>query len=197
MIDPNFVIVGAVIGFFGGISYLIDTLKGKTKPNKVTWFLWSLAPLIAFSAELSKGVGIQSLMTFMVGFSPLLIFLASFVNKKSYWQLGKFDYLLGALSLTGLILWFILGEGNYAIFFGILADFLAAIPTLVKSFKFPETENYWIFLAYFISSGLTILTIDVWDFAHYGFPVYIFVLTGVLFSFIRFKLGKRFATRFV
>ncbi len=77
MLDPNFVILGAAIGFIGGISYLVDTLKGKTKPNKVTWFFWSLAPLIAFAGELDKGVGLQSLMTFMVGFSPLLIFLAS------------------------------------------------------------------------------------------------------------------------
>ena len=38
MLDPNFVIVGVVIGFLGGISYLVDTLKGKTKPNRVTWF---------------------------------------------------------------------------------------------------------------------------------------------------------------
>ena len=101
MLDPNFVIVGAVIGFLGGISYLVDTLKGKTKPNRVTWFFWSLAPLIAFAGELDKGVGIQSLMTFMVGFSPLLIFFASFVNKKSFWKLSKSDYLLGLLSLLG------------------------------------------------------------------------------------------------
>jgi len=195
MIDPNFVIVGAVIGFFGGISYLIDTLKGKTKPNKVTWFLWSLAPLIAFAAELNKGVGIQSLMTFMVGFSPLLIFLASFVNKKSYWKLSRLDYSMGLLSLTGVVLWIALGEGNYAIFFGVLADFLAAVPTIVKSFNFPETENYWIFLAYMISSGLTIFTIDIWNFAHYGFPVYIFAVTTVLFTLIKFKLGKYITAR--
>lgn len=195
MLDPNFVIVGAVIGFIGGISYLVDTLKGKTKPNKVTWFLWSLVPLIAFSAELNKGVGIQSLMTFMVGFSPLLIFLASFVNKKSYWKLSKLDYVMGLFALTGIVLWILLDEGNYAIFFGILADFLAAVPTIVKSFKFPETENYWIFLAYMISSGLTILTIDIWNFPHYGFPIYIFALTTLLFVLIKFKLGKYITAR--
>ena len=195
MLNPNFVILGAVIGFLGGISYLVDTLKGKTKPNRVTWFFWSLAPFIAFSGELDKGVGIQSLMTFMVGFSPLLIFLASFVNNKSYWKLTKLDYVMGLLSFTGIALWVLSGEGNYAIFFGLFADFLAAVPTIVKSFKFPETENYWIFLGYMISSGLTILTINVWSFAHYGFPIYIFALTTLLFVLIRFKLGKYIIAR--
>src|SRR3989344_7036794 len=127
MLDSNAVIVGAVISFIGAVSYLVDTLKGKTKPNRVSWFIWTVAPLIAFSAELSKGVGIQSLMTFMVGFNPLLILLASFVNKKSEWKLGRLDFICGGLAILGLIFWMILREGNVAIFFAIVADGLAAI----------------------------------------------------------------------
>lgn len=82
MLNENFVILGAVIAAIGSLSYLIDTIKGKAKPNRVTFFLWTLAPMIAFAAEIKQGVGMQSLITFMVGFSPLLIFLASFTNKK-------------------------------------------------------------------------------------------------------------------
>src|SRR3989338_7170810 len=122
MLDSNAVIVGAVISFIGAVSYLVDTLKGKTKPNRVSWFIWALAPLIAFSAEISKGVGIQSLMTFMVGFNPLLIFLASFVNKKSEWKLGKLDIVFVALASCRIISFLLFEEGNVAIFFAILAD---------------------------------------------------------------------------
>lgn len=101
MLHPNFVILGAIINFLGGLSYFIATLKGKVKPNRVTWFLWALAPLIAFSAEIGEGVGIQSLLTFMVGFNPLLIFFASFVNKKAEWRLGTLDYVMGGAFFVG------------------------------------------------------------------------------------------------
>jgi len=111
MLDEKFVILGSIIFFIGGISYLIDTLRGKARPNKVTWFLWSTVPMIAFVAEIKQGVGIQSLMTFMLGFSPILIFLASFVNKKSGWKIGKFDIICGSLSVIGLILWQITKAG--------------------------------------------------------------------------------------
>lgn len=57
MINENFVILGAIIGFIGGLSYLVSTIKGKTRPNRATWFLWALASLIAFSAEIKQGVG--------------------------------------------------------------------------------------------------------------------------------------------
>lgn len=190
MINENFVILGSFINLLGGISYVMDTLKGKVKPNRVSWGVWAIAPLIAFIAELKQGVGIQSLMTFMVGFTPLLIFISSFFNKKAYWKIGKFDITCGALSIVGLILWYITKVGNIAIIFSILADFMAGIPTLVKAFKFPETENWIEFSSSFISASIVMLTFKNWSFQYYGFPFYIFLfdLTAVLF--IKFKLGK-------
>lgn len=105
MIPEYFVYIGAVISFVGGLSYLKETLKGNTKPNKVSWFVWILAPFIALFATIRQGVGIQSLLTFMVGFNPLLIFLGSFVNKNAYWKVSKTDLACGALAILGLVLW--------------------------------------------------------------------------------------------
>lgn len=190
ILHHNFVILGVLIGFVGGLSYLISTIKGKTKPNRVTWFFWALAPLVAFAAEVKEGVGIQSLMTFGVGFSPLLIFLASFVNKESVWELKRFDFVCGALSIIGLFLWYMTKNGNFAIFFSILADGTAAVPTLVKSYRFPETENYHVYLTAVISAVITLLTIEIWDFANFGFPIYILILCATFVFLIKFRAGK-------
>jgi len=191
MIDQNFVIVGAIIAAVGSLSYLVDTLKGKVKPNRVSFLLWSLAPLIAFFAEIKQGVGIQALMTFVVGFLPLTIFIASFVNKKAEWKLTGFDLMCGALSIIGLVLWFITKSGNIAIIFSILADGLAAMPTIVKSFNYPETESAWPYFASTISAILTLLTVKVWNIANIAFPLYIVLITLVIFSLVHFKLGKQ------
>lgn len=190
MLNENFVILGVVIATLGSIKYLIETLRGTVKPNRVTFFLWALAPLVAFTAEVKQGVGIQSLMTFWVGFSPLIILIASFVNKKAYWKLGPFDFICGGLSLIGLLLWYITQVGNIAIIFAILADGLAALPTIVKAFYYPETEDSWYYLAFAISIILTLLTIKEWNFAHYGFPIYILIIVLTIFSLAQFKIGK-------
>src|SRR6266568_7982361 len=105
MLNQNFVIVGMLIGTIGTLVYIVDTLKGKVKPNRVSFLLWSIAPFIAFAAEIKQGVGLQALMTFVVGFLPLTIFIASFVNKKAEWKLTGFDLMCGALSIVGLVLW--------------------------------------------------------------------------------------------
>ncbi|MBT3249794.1 MAG: hypothetical protein HN846_01710 [Candidatus Pacebacteria bacterium] len=189
MLDERFIILGAVLSFFGGLSYIIDTIKGKNKPNRVTWFFWAIAPLIAFFAELEKGVGLQSLMTFMAGFNPLLIFIASFVNKKAYWKLDNRDYLFGFLALLGIIIWQVTGDGNLGILFAILADGFAAIPTLIKSYFEPKTESSLIFLLGINMAGITLLTIEDWNFAHWGFPVYILLVNILIVLLVKFKLG--------
>ena len=196
MINQNFVILGAIIAAAGSLSYLIDTLKGKVKPNRVSFLLWSLAPLIAFFAEIKQGVGIQALMTFVVGFLPFTIFIASFVNKKAEWKLTGFDLMCGALSIVGLVLWYITKSGNIAIIFSILADGLAALPTVVKSFNYPETESAWPYFTSTISGILTLLTVKVWNLANIGFPLYIVLITLVIFSLVQFKLGKQIRLMF-
>ena len=190
MLNQNFIILGVIISFLGSMSYLIDTLKGKVKPNRISWFMWGLAPMIAFIAELEKGVGLQALMTFMAGVQPLLIFIASFINKKSVWKLTRFDFMCGLFSLLGLLFWSITKEANIAIIFSIFADGIAGIPTIVKSFSAPETENYHGFLASTISAGITLLTIKTWTIANYGFPLYIFIICLFLTVLIKYNVGK-------
>lgn len=197
MIDAHFVILGSLLSIFGGLTYVRDTLRGKVQPNRVSWFLWALAPLIAFSAEIRQGVGLASLMTFAVGFNPLMVFCASFVNRKAAWKLTRLDMVCGVLSLVGIALWLATGSGNAAIFFSILADGLAGIPTLVKAYKAPESESYLAFLFGAINASITLLAIDSWSFSHWGFPAYILTICIILVVFIkvrpRLALRKTFA----
>jgi len=186
MINEKFVLFGALLNLIGSSNYVIGTLKGTTVPNRVTWFLWALAPLIAFIAMIQEGVGLSALMTFMVGFGPLMIFVASFVNRKAYWKITRLDIVCGILSLMALILWLITGQGFVAIFFAILADLLAGIPTVIKAYKEPQTERYLIFLLGASSAIITLLTINKWEFAYFAFPLYILVICVVLFVIIRF-----------
>ncbi|MDO8573707.1 MAG: hypothetical protein Q7R77_03065 [Candidatus Daviesbacteria bacterium] len=191
MIDERFVFLAVALNLFGGSTYLIDTIKGKVRPNKVTWFLWTLAPFIAFAAQVKQGVGLVSLMTMTAWVVAFFIFFASFLNKKADWKITTFDLTCGLLSLIGLALWGITQVGNLAILFSILADGLAAIPIIVKSYRAPETENSKTFLFGAISALITLFTIKQWDFAHYAFSMYILFICLILFVLIKFKIGKK------
>jgi hypothetical protein len=195
MINENFIFLGAAFSLAGCLKYVVETIRGNAKPNRVTWLLWGVVPMIAFASEISQGVGLPSLLTFMVGFGPLLVFAASFVNKQAEWKLGRFDIVCGALSVLGVVLWLTTDSPNLAIVFSIAADLLAALPTLVKAYRFPETENGMAFLGGAANGAITLLALQEWTFAHYAFPLYIFLLSGSLFLLIQFRLGPRLATQ--
>ncbi len=174
------VIFGALVNFFGSLPYVMDTLRGKTKPNRVSWGMWSLAPVIGTVAALMSGVTWAVLPVFMSGFMPFVIFLSSFWNPNAYWKLEKFDYMCGAASALALILWAITAQPLVAIAFAILSDALAGIPNIIKCWKYPETETGSAYIAGFISALTAIPVIKVWTFAEYGFPIYLIIMSSAL-----------------
>lgn len=191
MLNQNFIIIGTLLGAVGSLAYLIDTVKGKVKPNRVSFLLWSLAPFIAFAAQLKQGVGLEALMTFSAGFLPLTVFIASFVNKKAEWEVTRFDLVCGVLSILGLILWLVTRVGNIAITFSILADALAAIPTLIKAYRYPDTELAWPWIATAFGVVLTLLTLNELTFANSGFIIYILIVNILIFSLVQFRIGEK------
>lgn len=191
MLNHNFIIIGALLGATGSVAYLIDTVKGKVKPNRVSFLLWSIAPLIAFFAQINQGVGLASLMTFSTGFLPLTVFIASFVNKQAEWKLTRFDLICGILSLAGLVLWLITKVGNIAIFFSIVADGLAALPTIRKAYKYPDTEIAWPWIATVFGVVLTLLTLPTLTFANSGFILYILVVDLLIYVLVQFRVGEK------
>jgi hypothetical protein len=191
MLHSNFVIVGTLIGASGAVAYLVETVKGRIKPNRVSFLMWSIAPLIAFFAQIDQGVGLEALMTFSTGFLPLTVFIASFVNKQSEWKLTTFDLVCGVLSLVGLVLWMVTKVGNIAILFSIVADGLAAVPTIVKAYRHPETEIAWPWIATVFGIILTLLTLPALTFANSGFILYILVMNTLIFSLVQFRPGEK------
>lgn len=192
MIDERFVFLGFALAMVGATIYVKDILKGKVKPNVVTWVLWATAPMLAFAAQLSEGAGLRAVHTFSTAFGPMLIVVAALIKRNAFAKIKKSDYIFGALSIIGLILWRITGEGYVAIMFAIAADGFAALPTIFKLYKEPETENGWIFGFGILAAIITLLTIKDWRFEEYGFTTYILLVTTLMFlpTWIKFVKNR-------
>ncbi len=191
MISVNWVYVGSAIAALGTAVYLRDTLRGTTKPNRVTWLLWAVAPLLATVVELDEGVGLRALPTFMIGFMPLLVFVASFHNPESVWRIRRIDYACGAMSVVGTVVWLVTRNGVLGISAAIAADFLAGIPTLMKSWTHPETETVHSYLGAVISMVIVLLTIDQWTFEVAAFPLFIACMGSVQVFLVGWQPGRR------
>jgi hypothetical protein len=186
------VLLSVVISLSGSVAYIRDTLAGRTKPNRVSWFLWGTVPMLGVAAALSLGADPwATARIFIAGLIPLIIFFASFVNQQSYWALTRFDYFCGAIALAALALWWLADSPRLAILFFALADLFAALPTLIKAWKFPETETGFVFFMGSISVLITIPAIPVWNIENSAFQVYLLAVNILLALFVYRKLFRK------
>ncbi len=183
MLSQSFIWVALAIAIFGNFFYLRDTLKGETRPNRVTFFLWGVAPLIAFFAQHNAGGGEQILYTLIIALIPFAIFGASFIDKKAYWQITPFDIACGCISLIALCLLLLTSQPLLSLVFSVIADLSAAIPTIIKSYKHPETETTLAYAFEIGSSLLVLLTVRNRVFVDYFFALYV-LLMNMMFTLI-------------
>ena len=180
MYDQSLVIIALLVQFIAGGIYIKGTLSGSVKPNRVTYFLWFILPVVAYAGAVDEGVGMIALYTLLNGFISLTVFLVSFLNKDGYWMLGRFDYFMGAMAIIGVVLWQATGNGNLAIIFALVADFFAGLPTLKKAYQAPDTENIVTYALGIVGAIIIMLAIGTWNFAHYAFPVYLVALNAMI-----------------
>lgn len=175
------VLLSVLTSIAGSVAYIRDTIAGRTKPNRVSWSMWALAPLVATAAAMSAGADIWATSRiFLAGFLPLLIFSASFFNPNSYWKLTAFDITCGALSLAALAVWGFADSPRIAILLLAVADGFAALPTILKSWNFPATETGFTYLMGITSVLLVLPSIPVWNIENSAFQIYLLVVNSIL-----------------
>jgi hypothetical protein len=189
VIDPRFVFLGSIFSLAGAGIYVRDTWRGNTAPNRVTWTLWGIEPLLAFAVERQQHVGLASVMTLVLGTVPIVVIAVSFHDPRSVWKVGRFDIVCGAVSVVGLVVWIVINQATVGLVSFVAADAMAAIPTLRKSFLEPETESSWSFLSGIIFAGITLLTLRHFTTAGALFPCSVLVMNIGIWTLIVSKLG--------
>jgi hypothetical protein len=176
------VLLSATLGLTGSFAYIRDIFRKKSKPNLVTWGLWALAPLIATGAALSAHADLwATVRIFMSGFGPLLIFITGLFISESYWKLSKFDYACGFLSVIALVCWLLAKSPLLAILLAAIADVFAALPTIIKAWKYPETETIYTYFIGLFTASIILPAIPVWNIENSAFQIYLLLCNTVLF----------------
>ena len=196
MLPEKIIFIGVLLNLITCAWYIRDITHGSTRPNLISWFIWMLAPFIGAFFEFKAGAGFSALPVFMSGFSPLLVIIFSLLSKNTYWKIIKLDIICGIISFLALVLYVFTHNLGISILFAIVSDGLAAIPTLMKSWKFPETETSVVYLAGVINNILGLLIIKKWIFSIYSFGIYLVLMNiTIVFCIYHKKIFRKFKTK--
>ncbi|MER7035877.1 hypothetical protein ABT334_33545, partial [Streptomyces albidoflavus] len=98
-------------------------------------------PLIAFFAQLGAGVGLPAVQTLAAAAGPAAVMTCGLLTRHNLVRLGSFDKVSAVVATTALVVWLMLGQAPLAVVCAVVVDAAVALPTLVKAWRDPGSEN--------------------------------------------------------
>lgn len=170
------------------IPYAISIFKLETKPQRMTWLIWSFLTFIAFFSQMAEGGKWSLLLTAGDSIAILIIFILSV--KFGVGGFRKIDIISLIGAFFSLILWYITKNPAIALFLIIITDFIGANLTIQKAWHNPESENWLGWAMCGLGGLLGTLAVGEWNFILIIFPLYI-CLINFLVAMIVVERRKR------
>jgi len=134
-----FALIAGTLALVGNIPYLRDMFRRKIKPHPYTWLVWSIVSGVVLVGQIVKGAGfgiipfaVSELFTITIFFFSLRYGFKKIPRKDTYFLI---------IALLGLIPWFITKDPTISVLVVVSIDAIAFIPTLIKAWRLPKTEN--------------------------------------------------------
>jgi hypothetical protein len=178
--------LSGVLSVISGWIYIKDILKGgETKPNAVSFFLWTVLQAIALVAQFKEGASLSVVIVIMVTLNTAVVTILALVGY-GYKKYGKADFYCALLAVAAIVGWQVTGNPVLAICFAIAGDLFAAVPTMIKTKKDPYSEHLPAWGIIVAACVFGVLSTDRLDVANLAFPLYLVMGNGVIFALALF-----------
>lgn len=183
------VILSSIFTVVSAIPYIIEIVRGTTKPRVVSWLTWSVLTGIAGIASYVDGQYPAAILMFFATIETLLIVILGW--KHGDRKIERFDIVCLVGALIGIILWQVFNSPAIAVVAAVSIDLIGGLPTIVHSWQKPHEETWLTFFLAFLGGLCTVLAISEWTVTSVAYPLYIVVinLAFVMVLFVRRKYG--------
>ncbi len=134
-----FGLIAGVISFLAYLVYIISILKGKTRPNRATWWILTFVGTVTGLSYYFSGATETIWVAIADVFGILIIAILSI--KYGEGGKNKLDITCFFVSIFSLVIWYLSGSPVVALIMNLLMDFVGNIPTIKKSYLDPKGES--------------------------------------------------------
>ncbi len=171
--------IAVILTFAAYVPYYRDILKGKTKPHIYSWSLWGLLTVLLVILQIRGGAGPAIWVTASAG---LLCFGVVFLSlKNGNKNITTSDTITAILSLVAIGFWLIADQPVLSIILVIIADGLAFIPTVRKSWLDPHSETLSLYITNALRFFLALAAVERYTFLSTSWIVF-WAIGNAMFS---------------
>ncbi len=167
------------------LPYIVDTIRGKTKPHIYSWLIWTLITGIVFIGQHGEGAGAGAWVTGCTTAINLIILLLAL--KKGSTDITLADKLCLGSALIILVLWVLSSSMLLSILLVTLVDTVAFIPTIRKSLKAPEEETFITYPLSTLRCVLGIVAIESYTIITCVYPVAMLAMYALITLILIYK----------
>ena len=175
-------LVAGLIAFAAAIPYIIDTIKGKTHPNVVTWGTWTLLNVINVAATLNSGAIQTALLAAFTALGTGTIAILGI--KKGVKKYTALDIVCQALAIAGIIAWILTDNAAIAIAIAQFVILAAAVPTWHHAWISPFAETWEGFAIALLAGTLTLFSVSTYNFTSIASPLVFLLNSAVIVSIV-------------
>ncbi|HSX06904.1 MAG TPA: hypothetical protein VLG92_04230 [Candidatus Saccharimonadia bacterium] len=165
--------LSAVLILVAGPPYALDTLKGVTKPERMTWFIFSLLGIVAFISQMGLGASWSLLFSGLDTAGSCLMLLLSL--KYGVGGYARRDIAALMIAIVGITAAFMFKQPLLSLAGVILADASGTALTVRKAFLDPGSETTITWLAVGTAAVFGMLAVGSWSVSLLLYPAYLVI----------------------
>jgi hypothetical protein len=144
-----------------------------------SWSLWGLLTVLLVALQIKGGAGTATLVTAAAGVMCLGVVVLGLKDGKK--DITKFDAFIAVLSLVAIGFWWFADQPIISMILVIIADGLAFIPTVRKSWHAPHTETLSLYVTNTLRFTLAVAAVENYTFLSVSWIAFWAICNG-LFS---------------
>lgn len=169
----------AVLSTLAFAPYVRDTLRGDTTPQRASWLIWSVLSAIAFASQVFEGATTSLLYAGAQVTGTLVIFCLA-LGRGQGALLSRPDERVLWIAALGLVVWYFTETAVYALALTITISLLGGTLTIRKAYLNPNSETLSCWAISFVAACCAIGSVGAWDPVLLAYPLYLFVLNGLI-----------------
>jgi hypothetical protein len=154
--------LAVVIALVAYIPYLIDMLRGKSKPHLYTWISIFLITVVVAYIQVIGGAGIGAIPTILgAGVNAVILF---FCFKYGTRDIVFMDKICLGVSIAGIVLYVVLfDQPLVALAIVTIAEIISFIPTFRKTHNDPYSESLLSYYLLMLKLGLILVALETYN----------------------------------
>ena len=163
-------ISAGLIAIGATVPYILSIIRGETRPNVVSWSLWTIIVLVTAVAQISAGASWPLMLLIGSTVANLaVVFLCSIGY--GYSEFKNVDKICLFLALAAIVFWWITSNPVIAILLAVIADGIAYIPTYAKTYQEPKSEPFFYWGVLVCADILAVFSSTIFNAANVLFPI--------------------------